>query len=104
MTFGKNNQASTEFKLMVQPESGAVLVTQSSQRLLSVTVALASEAYFWTPFVMTVCAEAEKKFAPKKIRAQTVLDNFIFTIDKKPDGSLMVTARLDASIIQQLHG
>jgi hypothetical protein len=42
----------------MQPESGLLVpVTRNSQRLLIVTVVLASDVYAWTPFVMTsVCA------------------------------------------------
>ena len=46
-TFGKNNQASTEFKLIVQLDRARMeFVTQSSQRLLRVTRVFTSEADF----------------------------------------------------------
>jgi hypothetical protein len=43
---GKNSQASVEFKLMVQAESGAEeFVTHSSHLPLMLTVVLVNEAY-----------------------------------------------------------
>jgi hypothetical protein len=47
-----------EFKLMVQPESGVEeLVTHNSHLALIFTVVPVSEANFWTPLVMVICAE-----------------------------------------------
>src|SRR5690348_10529598 len=59
---GRNNQASMEFKLIVQPESGVVeFVTHSSHLPLRFAVAPVSEAYFCTPLVIVRdCAVAAK--------------------------------------------